>query len=403
MNKHVLIIGGGRPVHIILKELGVKLTALSEIDRIARVLKADDKLYDRVIGMPDNSRIEDWIQMAIAINGIDKIDCIGCYSEENLMRGALIAEKLGLPFHSVETIETVNNKYKMREILKLHGLDSTECAKVDTVEDIIMFGNANGYPIILKPIDGTASTGVSIIHKENDIEKATSWFKEGTENQKMYVETFIYGEEYSVEAFSENNVHKVICITKKYKEEEHFVEIGHCVPAIISENTESIICEYIREVLSVVGIKNGVSHTEIILTPDGPRIVEVHARLAGDNIADLVKVSTGIDIEEMIAKQTLNESVINNIPEIIPKNKFSSIWYAIPKKMGILEDVRGMSEANASKSVERVEIIQKTGRSLDALHNSFSRLAFAIATGSSSDEAIENAKNAIGKLEFVIK
>jgi biotin carboxylase len=48
--------------------------------------------------------------------------------------------------------------------------------------------------------------------------------------------------------------------------------------------------------LDALGIEHGVSHVKMRLTADGPKIIEVNARLGGDLIPHLVDLATGVQL-----------------------------------------------------------------------------------------------------------
>ena len=56
------------------------------------------------------------------------------------------------------------------------------------------------------------------------------------------------------------------------------------------------------------------SHTEVIVTAEGPRIVGTHVRLGGDSIPELIQLVSGVDLEELWIRQTLGESVFDPPP-----------------------------------------------------------------------------------------
>lgn len=399
MTKHVLVIDGLRPAHKILKKLGAKLTLMSGVDRIK---EADSKLYDRIIGMPIDSNHNEWIEVAKGINKIDKIDTICAYHERNQDTAAMIANELNLKSNSLETLRCVYNKFEMRKKLTECGIEDIKFKKVQNFSDIEAFANENGYPLILKPINGWASIGVSKIENRNDINKAVEWFEKWGQGYEMYIEQFIEGKEFSVEVFSENGIHRVICVTEKFKDEKHFVEIGHCLPACIDNITESKIVNYVRNVLNALNIVDGPTHTEIIVTKDGPKIVETHTRLGGDFIPDLIKYASGMDLMELHAKQTLGENVLGLIEEDIFKGKFACIWYCTPNVIGELTKIEGLDLAKSVEGVKAVELLQNPGDELKGVHDSFSRTAYVISTGDSYDLALNSVKLATNELRFGI-
>ena len=73
-----------------------------------------------------------------------------------------------------------------------------------------------------------------------------------------------------------------------------FVYYG-CVPVPIDSPEAQIIVPYVRQVLDALGLKNGPSHGEVILTKDGPCLVEMNCRARGGdgNWRSLAKALTG--------------------------------------------------------------------------------------------------------------
>ena len=84
--------------------------------------------------------------------------------------------------------------------------------------------------------------------------------------------------------------------------------MGHTQPSRLDKKTTDEISRIAREANRAVGISNGPSHTEIIVTKDGPKIVELGARLGGDCITThLVPLSTGMNMVESCIKIAMGE------------------------------------------------------------------------------------------------
>lgn len=91
------------------------------------------------------------------------------------------------------------------------------------------------------------------------------------------------GPEVSVETLTVNGECNVIQITDKITTgAPHFVEMGHTQPSQLPENTKQKVAQLAKLANRAIGIINGPSHTEIIVTNEGPKIVELGARLGGD-------------------------------------------------------------------------------------------------------------------------
>ncbi|MFC7472559.1 acetyl-CoA carboxylase biotin carboxylase subunit family protein [Actinomadura keratinilytica] len=136
-------------------------------------------------------------------------------------------------------------------------------------------------PLICKPVRGVASKGVTRLDGPDDIARALDWGAVGAgdlDSPDLLVEPFLSGEEYSVESVSEDGEHLVVGVTRKLSEPDHFVEVGHVIPAPLPDGDERRIASTVRAMLSALGVRTGVTHTEVIVAPDAVHIVETHLR-----------------------------------------------------------------------------------------------------------------------------
>ena len=60
--------------------------------------------------------------------------------------------------------------------------------------------------------------------------------------------------------------------------------MGHTQPSSLSSDIKKEIIQITKGAINALGIKNGPAHVEIKVTSQGPKIVEVGARLGGDHI-----------------------------------------------------------------------------------------------------------------------
>ncbi|GAJ59911.1 hypothetical protein B23_3137 [Geobacillus thermoleovorans B23] len=382
-----------RPVHKQLKKHNAKLTLMTDRKKIKN---SDAGIYERIIGIENVEDTNEWIELAKAINKIEPFYAIGAYHEKLQDKAALIAEELGLNFYSYEVIQTVRNKVLMREKLNSNGIDNVKFSCAINRRDIERFIDGVGLPVVLKPVDEWGSIGVSIIKEKNEIDKALALIKAENPNKEVLVEEYLNGDEYSVEVFSQNGKHIVTVITKKFKNQTYPVEKGHVVFASIPSSIRSKIEKKVYDCLACLGITHGPSHTEVIVDPSGNiNIVETHTRLGGDFIPELIEKSTGIDLIKMTAQQTLGEDV--GIPELKIKH-YHAIWYYLPEEEGEICEINGLENVRASEGVVEANLLKNKGDVVRSALSSFDRLAYVIAKGNSTDDALSKAKNAIKKI-----
>jgi len=218
-----------------------------------------------------------------------------------------INDDLGLRGTSYNVAHRFHDKLVMRQWLDEMGFESVAASSVSQLSELLDFGDQHGYPVVLKPVDGTGSRGVVRIDGPHQAEGA--WQRaQGLRGRtdlamaKFYpvdrfiVEEYIDGPEYSAETFSFDGNHVIVSFTDKLT--DGVVEVGHAQPAALSQQDEAVLEDYIVRYLQAMGLRDGVSHVEVKLSARGPRIIEGHDRVAGDRVMDLVQAVYGIDLEK---------------------------------------------------------------------------------------------------------
>ena len=126
------------------------------------------------------------------------------------------------------------------------------------------------------------------------------------------------------------------------------------------------------------------------MTKDGPKIVELGARLGGDCITThLVPLSTGINMVENSILIALGED-----PDLIPKwDKGSAIRYLSNSK-GKIKDISGIDLAEKSPNIVQVSIVHGVGEYVDEIKSSVDRIGFVIAQDENASDAIACSEKA---------
>lgn len=279
-----------------------------------------------------------------------KIDGIMTLASDMPMRTvAVVAEKMNLIGIDYDTAIKATNKADMRMALKEHGVPIPIFYRVNTKEEFysaVQKIKDAGYRCIIKPADNSGSRGIDLLEnfEKDTLDKAYEYSKQSSRSGDLMVEEFMEGAEVSVETLSVDGKCNVIQITDKLTTSApYFVEIGHSQPSQLPENTKEQICQVAIAANKAIGIENGPSHTEIIVTRDGPKIVELGARLGGDNITThLTPLSTGVDMVKACIKIALGEK-----PDIERKwNKGAAIRY-FDQHAGIVDKIEGIEIGRA--------------------------------------------------------
>lgn len=222
----------------------------------------------------------------------NNIDGIIAGASISIATTAYVAEQLHLLGNSVEIASNIGNKYYVREKTKaVNSLGQIKYAEVKTVDEIKRLGFS--YPIILKPTNSGGKDGVVFVNDDSELEDAFCYSTNG--HEKVIVEEYIEGKEYSVESLSYCGNHFVLQITEKVNSgPPHFVELAHHQPADLNESIVKKIRSVMNDVFAAVGIMNGPCHSEIKVKGDEVFLIEINGRLGGDHISyPLTELSTG--------------------------------------------------------------------------------------------------------------
>ena len=308
---------------------------------------------------------------------------------------AVVAKELGLVGITEDTAVKATNKAVMRECLEQNNVPVPRFYKVHTKEEYLEAVKQFSVDCIIKPADNSGSRGVFLIDDTSDVasvEHAYEYSKQYSRSGDIVVEEYMTGPEVSVETLCVNGECHVIQITDKLTTgAPNFVEMGHSQPSSLSQDT----CEKIKEVAIAanyaVGIQNGPSHTEIKVTPNGPKIVEIGARLGGDNITThLVPLSTGIDMVEACINIALGEE-----PNIKNREEKASAIRYFKNDIGVIQSIEGIEEVKLVPGVKQISIVHDVGNSVGEIHSSVDRVGFVIAQADNQHDAIEICEKAL--------
>lgn len=336
------------------------------------------------------------ISAAIKIAKEHQIDGIMTLATDMPMRTvAAVAAECGLVGISEETAVRATDKSIMRETLRNGEVPVPEFYRVKNLEEFEMAVKKMPSSFMVKPADSSGSRGILKVDDKKGTEKAYEYAKSFSRSGIVVVEECMIGPEVSVETIAYNGEVNVIQITDKITTgAPHFVEMGHTQP------TRLDCVEAIKKVAiaanMAIGIENGPSHTEIIVTEEGPKIVEIGARLGGDCITThLVPLSTGVDMVKACIKIALGEK-----PDLRSTIDCGSAIRYFHQKAGVIKNIQGMEEAKQIRGVKQVSIVHGIGEKITDITDSGSRMGFVIAQGINADDAARKCEEALSKIRI---
>ena len=314
-----------------------------------------------------------------------------------------IAKDLNLTGISEDAAIKATDKSVMRECLELAGVPVPHFYRIESKEDYLLRVNEFNKPFIVKPADSSGSRGIYLVRDISDFEDISTAYDYTvgfSKNKIVVIEEYMSGPEVSVEAITVNGQTEVIQITDKITTgPPHFVELGHTQPSRLNRQTTEKIKDIAKKAISAIGIIDGPSHTEIIVTEEGPKIVEIGARLGGDFITThLTTISTGVDMVECCIKIALGEKA-----DLKEKHRKGSAIRYFAQHKGTVEAITGLSDAEKTDGGLKIGIVHGVGEKITDIDCSGARMGFVIAEGRNAQEAQDNCENALSKIKVSIR
>lgn len=320
-----------------------------------------------------------------------------------------VATRLNLPCPFPKSVEVVRHKQKMRQALDCAGVPNAEYQLAYNWEEVVKAANAIGYPLVLKPVDLASSAFVRMIRSQNDLQDAFKDleafprnFRDQERDCTYLLEEYLVGNEVSVETVSFAGKTKIIGITQKsLMGDPYFLENGHMFQADLTEDVRLDICQYVESALQAVGYDYGISHTEVKLTKNGPRIVEINPRTAGGYIVELIEIVYGVNILRAFVDLSIGKEP--NVETVETGITSASVMFLISSRGGKILSVEGCETLKDDASIVAYEFEDCKNRIVGPPIDNASRLGRVIAVDKTGYRAMDYARDALSRIKLIFE
>lgn len=391
--KRIIILGAGElqvPAIIQSKQLGYE-TIVIDMDENAVGISYADSFYP--ISTLDEEALDNLTKK------LKPVALFTMATDAPIFVIAKVCEKNNIPFLSLKDSLCATDKGEMRKRLKEFNLPIPKFYIIESFKQLINIVNNSSVDLILKPSDSSGSRGINVINrKQENLESIYQSTRAFSKNNLVLLEEIMEGPEVSVEALTVNGFTNIIAITDKLTSgPPNFVEMGHSIPSQLSDEIKTKINDIVKKVVAAIGIKNGPSHTELIITSSGPKVVEIGARLGGDYITShLVPLATGVNIVKQSICLAMNDEVC-----LKPESELagSAIRY-VKSKPGKIFDIKVPNEYDKN-TIKKFQMLYKKGDNIEEISSSVKRIGFVIAKADTAEIAISECNKFLNNL-FVV-
>jgi biotin carboxylase len=254
-----------------------------------------------VLDMKETIRADHMVEAASAVTAREPLSGVLAWDEARVLQAAKVAAALGLPGGDPDMAMRCRDKHLTREALDAAGVPQPKSIMTGSVEEALKVAELLGYPVVLKPRAMAASLGVVRVDTPQQLTAQFAFARDTTvpgagQYDVVLVEEYLTGPEISVDsAVHRGEVLPMFLARKEIGYLPYFEEVGHVVDAADPLLADPTLLRILQDTHTALGFTDGMTHAELKLTPAGPKVIEVNARLGGDLIPYLGLRATGID------------------------------------------------------------------------------------------------------------
>jgi biotin carboxylase len=277
--ERLLILGAGvmqGPAISIAREMGLYTIVVDGDPRASEAKKAD---YFECIDLKDKAGIKVLGRKFQSHGGLSGVMTAGTDFSATV---AWVAEKLGLPGIPYKAALNASNKDRMRRCFAAAGVPSPGFTTFTVKSPVKKL--PFGFPVVVKPVDNMGGRGCRRVNSQEELSAALTEALDFSRSGKVIVEEFMEGPEFSVDAIVNKDKIRVCGFADRHIFfPPYFIEMGHTMPSTLSgTETKAILKVFFAGVRSLgITAGYGAAKGDLKLTPRGPMIGEIAARLSG--------------------------------------------------------------------------------------------------------------------------
>lgn len=383
--KSILIIGAGFLQAFVIqkaKDLGYRTLAIDKNPCAAGFEIADESSAVDIVDL----------DACLAYARAHRVDGVmTAATDYGVLSASYIAQKMRLPGLDFETAKIVKNKYLVRDILySKTGQGISQYFEVNDLDDLPAKKGSIGFPVIVKPCDGSGSKAVNKAGNFDELMIAVGEAFNASRIHKALVETFISGIEFGVESMVLNGeVHVLGIMGKHMTDPPDYAELGHYMPSQLE--MEDKVRDVVRRSIQVLGINYGAVNMDVLITSDGEVfIVDIGARMGGNLIGShIIPIGSGIDYMEVLIRSAVGDYV-----DITAGNGMVNVaTRLLALKPGRVKQLPDFTEIQQQEKVEIYHHLH-VGDEIPQYHNNLDGCGYVLASGDTLAEVERHAENA---------
>jgi len=434
--KSLLLVGtsGSRPFILeetkkIADKLGLKLYLVDkpEARAASKGIIPDEHFIAAPIDKHDDAAVAQTIKAVAEFAQTTKIDAVHTFLNPYAELAGQLVDKLGSRGNPGAFLAAAHTKSKARELLAKEDPEIATSARIVTsVEETRQaYKDFGGGKFVMKPIHGGGSMMVVVgLDSEEAVAKAYTDIDNGIKEYMSHadagffmldkhpgimIERQLEGPEVDVELVVQDGLVKFWHVSDNPPMDKPYaVEKATSYPSQLPKWVQEALADAAgRAVFAVargagipVGQIVGNMHVELMMTKDGPRLLEINARMGGAEVFNWMRSATGFNLIEQGVRSVMGLPVEENqgIKTTVEGR------FGIAKATGVVEKIEGIEIARKIAGIDFIREHKKAGdRVLAAPDSMFDYIFTLSALGKDYNAAMNRAMAAMRAIKITIR
>ncbi|MFZ0014427.1 MAG: ATP-grasp domain-containing protein [Acidimicrobiia bacterium] len=331
------------------------------------------------------------------------IDGVIAADDAGVLVAAEASSRLGLLGNTPGSAAATRDKAAMRALLARSEVDQPAFATLGPNDDAIAVAEDVGYPLVVKPVDRSASQGVIRVDRPSDIPATVRRVRDIVgDDATLIVEGFLTGDEIAIEGMITDGKLTTLAVFDKPDTSfgPYFPETLFVTPSRLPDRSlieaERVAAAAVRG----VGLTTGPVHIELKVERDRARIIEIAARSIGGLCSRSLNFGLmGTTLESLILRNSLGLGRTH-----LRREPVSSGVLMIPTPAsGTLRAVGGQEETRRIPGITGIDLTMVPGDRVYAPPDGERYLGFVYARADRPEEVESALRKAMSTLEVQLE
>ena len=290
-------------------------------------------------------------------------------SEFNIEQALILSNRLKTPFYATyEQWKLLSNKRTFKDLCRNYNIPVVD--EYDFSKGIPIDRDSLQYPIIIKPVDGTAGRGISVCNNINELERGYEYALEYSKSKKIIAERYMKGEEVVIYYTLQDGYISLSAMCDRYTIKQPGVAplpSAYIFPSKHLKEYQKYDDKNVKEMFKSLNMKNGFLFIQSFVEDGRVRFYEMGYRIAGAQGQNIISAVNGVDALEMLVRFALTGKMSGyNLKTQDTANfkKFACKLTPVLKK-GKISRICGLDEVEKMSCVTKVVPVNKVGNIID--------------------------------------